>query len=466
MSIEASNAQSVATVQDGPSRLGKFIQTYHSFLSSFVIGAAGLIATSIWQYRQSDIAMHQAEAQQRIAVTQADNNWRIERAEILSKNLQTLSASGENNVEQRYGVLLSLTRGNILDSELAISYALELGRDNPEYMKSVLASTADKSYPRLSSAFEMTCEQRFDVDIDVPLCKHDKQADRSAAIAELIGDETIAAHRANKRGPLILLDDEREVQGSLVHFAWLFTPYLSNLYERRQWSEIKWFEGQAPAARLIAAMVLGPAKRGEFIPATEAAEIAKFHDAHVRNLVSYLFGPTCNGECKGKLVDFMLTFCSEAEGRFDEPLRQLLARPRGEVAPVLARMQSRMLLCQVEDQDEYRLRDQVLVPVLKQEMQKARPDFERIEDILSLLAFAADPNPSGENNSMQLAYGAWKQVLDKARGSSNERVRRAFDTRRAAVQTTRAKPSLALKRAMFCSAAPVEQLDIGTDLDE
>jgi hypothetical protein len=100
-----------------PSRVGKFIQTYHSFLSTFVIGAAGLIATSIWQYRQSEIARQQAESQQRIAITQADNSWRIERAEILSKNLEVLGSSGKDSDEQRYGVLLSLTRGNILDAD-------------------------------------------------------------------------------------------------------------------------------------------------------------------------------------------------------------------------------------------------------------------------------------------------------------------------------------------------------------
>src|SRR3954469_7326419 len=99
------------------SKLGRFIQKYHTFLSSFVIGVAGLIATSIWQYRQSEVARHQAESQQRVAETQAANQWRIEKAEILSKNLQVLSAQ-TGNVEQRYGVLLSLARGNILDPEL------------------------------------------------------------------------------------------------------------------------------------------------------------------------------------------------------------------------------------------------------------------------------------------------------------------------------------------------------------
>jgi hypothetical protein len=76
-----------------PSKLGKFIQTYHSFLSSFVIGVAGLVATSIWQYRQSQIASQQARSEQSIAQTKAENDWRIARAEILSKNLNVLGAA-------------------------------------------------------------------------------------------------------------------------------------------------------------------------------------------------------------------------------------------------------------------------------------------------------------------------------------------------------------------------------------
>src|SRR5499427_3929229 len=105
-------------------RLGKFIQNYHSFLSSFVIGAAGLIATTIWQYRQADVAAHQAATQQEVARVQAENSWKIEKANILAKNLQVLVSEGSANLEQRYGVLLSLTRGKILDPELAVSYAL------------------------------------------------------------------------------------------------------------------------------------------------------------------------------------------------------------------------------------------------------------------------------------------------------------------------------------------------------
>ena len=145
------------------SKVGRFIMKYHTFLSSFVIGAAGLVATSIWQYRQSEIAKESAESQQKVAETQAENQWRIERAEILAKNLSVLSAQGPGSVEQRFGVLLSLARGNILDPELAVSYALELGKENPDYMESVLANTAGKDYHRLSRAYVLSCEERYGI---------------------------------------------------------------------------------------------------------------------------------------------------------------------------------------------------------------------------------------------------------------------------------------------------------------
>src|SRR5213080_4261857 len=91
---EANAEGDESTPDKETSRVGRFIMKYHTFLSSFVIGAAGLVATSIWQYRQSETARRSAESQQKVAETQADNQWRIERAEILAKNLSVLSAQG------------------------------------------------------------------------------------------------------------------------------------------------------------------------------------------------------------------------------------------------------------------------------------------------------------------------------------------------------------------------------------
>src|SRR5215471_20410197 len=183
---------------DRTTRLGRFIQTYHGFLSSFVIGVAGLIATSIWQYRQSQVAAEQARSEQAIARTKADNDWRIARAEILSKNLNVLSTQGPASADQRFGVLLSLTRGAIIDPELAVSYALELGRDNASYMRAVLESTANKNYNQLAQGFKLTCLQRFGVAKAAEICKDDALAERSDAIAQVFQDELEAVTTANQ----------------------------------------------------------------------------------------------------------------------------------------------------------------------------------------------------------------------------------------------------------------------------
>ncbi len=449
--------------EEKPNRLGRFIQTYHTFLSTFVIGAAGLIATSIWQFKQSEIARRQAESQQQIAKTQAENSWRIERAEILAKNLQVLASSGGNNVEQRYGVLLSLTRGNILDSELAVSYALELGRDNADYMKSVLSNTADKSYARLATAFELTCLQRYGVARDVPLCKSDKDAERSTAIAELIADEMDTARAQGKPGPMSLLTDERAVQSSAAKLAWLFNPYLQGLYERRLWSDIAHFEAATPGARLVAALVLGPARPGEFVATSEQAEVDKFHDDHVKWLLGYVFGMACGGECKGKLVDVMLTFDSESQGRFDDGLRTLLKRPRGEVAAVLSRIHMRFLNCQVSPQALSSLRDDVLVPALGEEMKQPKPDQSRLDDLLGLLALVPSPPDDKDNPAPKKA---WQAALIKVRQEMKARFHSAYESKRTAAQNARQHPPPALKKTLFCSAAESqnEDVDLGADL--
>ena len=464
--MSSSQSQSDTGKAEEPSRVGKFIQTYHSFLSTFVIGAAGLIATSIWQYKQSEIARRQAESQQHIATTQAENSWRIERAEILSKNLQVLASSGENTVEQRYGVLLSLTRGSILDPELAVSYALELGKDNADYMKSVLSNTADKSYARLASAFELSCTQRFGIARDVPICKADAHSERSDAIADLFADDTEAARKHSQLGPLVVLQDEREVQSTPARLAWLFTPYLSTLYERRQWKEIQRFEAQSVGARLVSALVLGPARRNELVAASEVAEVDKFHDTRVDWLLTYLVGATCDPECKAKLTDFMITFQAESMGRFDDALRALLGRSRLEIGNALGRMHTRLLACQIDSEDLQALRDHVLVPSLADALAKDKPDMQRIEDLLSLLVLVPEPKAAEEGASDAApGHAAWLAALGKARDALKDQFRRMYNVRRAAAETSRNNPSPAMRKAMFCSAEAISSLatDFGED---
>ncbi len=446
-----------ATPTETHSRFAKFIQNYSGFLSSFVIGAAGLIATSIWQYRQSEIAQHQAAAQQKVAETQAANSWKIERAEILSKNLQVLASQGSTTVDQRYGVLLSLTRGNILDPELAVSYALELGKDNPDYMRSVLSNTADKNYLQLTHAFQLTCLQRFGVAKDVAICKTDKFGDRSQAIADEVSDELDAAQATGKPGPMSLLKDDRQVLISPLTLAWLFEPYLQNLYERRLWNEITRFEHFSTGAQLVAALDLATARTGEFVTADESARLDQFHAERRKWLISYLFGASCDGECKGKLVDVMLSVYGDAQGDYNEAMRKLLGQPRNETGPAVSRLHQRLLWCEVDDDDLVEFRDQVLTPTLGDLLNAPKLDGGAIDDLAGLLAIVPDPKDPK-------ALADWKDALKKLVKAGGDHYQKSFVKRRATAKQERLDPPYAMKKVSFCNAADLT--DAAPKLDE
>ena len=428
-------------------RVGKFIQTYHSFLSSFVIGAAGLVATTIWQYRQADVAARQAATQQEVARVQAENSWKIEKANILAKNLGVIGSEGSANLEQRYGVLLSLTRGKILDPELAVSYALDLGKDSPDYMRSVLTNTDGKDYWRLAQAFEPTCEQRYGVTRPVDICKVDKLADRSAAIAEMIADEIQTTPASAKPAPMVLLADERQAQMRATRLAWLFTPTLSNMYGRRQWNEIARFENSSPGAHLISALVLASARTGEMVSATEAAALEKFHADHRKWLTSYMFENTCDAECKGNLVDFMLTAYEESEGDYDLPMRTLIEQPRSKVGAALSRLHTRLLWCQVDGQDLEPFRDRVLVPATTETFKGDRSSPETQDDLVGLLAVTKRPKEGAPLDSWNAAVALIQKKPSYAK---------TLESRHATATRERQAPPPAMKKSNFCLPSAAE----------
>jgi hypothetical protein len=442
----------------GPTRLGHFIQTYSSFLSSFVIGVAGLVATSIWQYRQSLTAANTAASEQAIAKTKAENDWRIARAEILAKNLNVLASQAPDSADQRFGVLLSLTRGSILDPELAVSYALELGKVNPDYMRSVLASTAQKNYVQLEHAFALTCLQRFGVERAAEVCKDDKLAERSEAIAQLMEDELEAARAAgaHAQGPLGLLREEREVQSRPGKLMWLFEPYLQDLYERRQWNEVAAFEATSTGARLIAALVLATARTGELVSNTEQAQLVRFHAERRKWLVSYMFGRSCDAECRGKLVDVMLSTYGEAQGDYDEALRKLVQLGRAESGPAMARLHARLLWCQVDGDDLKEFRDRVLVPALTAALATKDADRAMLEDLVALVALV--PDPAADAPAATLA--AWK-ALAATLEKGDDKLERVFTTRRVTARRERANPPPMIKKVDFCTAAQTDAQQSG-----
>jgi hypothetical protein len=238
----------------------------------------------------------------------------------------------------------------------------------------------------------------------------------------------------------------------------VFGHYLADLFDRRQWHEIERFEAFSVGARLVSALVLAPGQPNSFVAASEIKQVLAFHDQRAEWLRSYLFGKTCNGECKGKIVDIMLTSYDESDNRFDQALRDLFGHPRGEVAMALARLYSRLLQCQVDPADGDALRDNVLVPELAELVkQGGGGDATMREELMSLVALSADPTFESKDAARR---ERWQATLTAARETFGPEYDRAFTKRRLNVQTTRKDPPPKLKASMFCTAAEVELADV------
>ena len=363
-----------AATPPAPRGFGAFIKWVSGntqFFSSFVIGGAGLIATSLYQCNQSKLAERQALSQQKIATEQALNNWRIERAKILAQNLQTLTARGGDNAEQRYGVLLSLSRGNILDPDLAVTYALELGKDNPDYMASVLGNIEQKDahhYRRLAGAYLPTCSQRYGVAVHgMPICRDDQYADRSRAIAEVIADDAepqLSEPVGQAGGPMILLRDEREVHAALQRLVGLYGEFIEELYERRQWPTLTRFFQESSGAALVGSLSL-LMQSSDLANATDLEAAHQLFAERERWLSSYVLSPSCDPECRGRVFNVILSQLGRGQAAFRRFLLTVLGRPRTESSVFIHRLHGRLSYCQL-DPDEYPgLRDEVIVPIVQ-----------------------------------------------------------------------------------------------------
>ncbi|HEX7836631.1 MAG TPA: hypothetical protein VF469_04160 [Kofleriaceae bacterium] len=432
-----------AAPAEDTSKLGRFIMRYHTFLSSFVIGVAGLIATSIWQFRQSETTRNQAEAQQKVAETAAENSWKITRADILSKNLTVLASSGPETVGQRYGVLLSLTRAEIIDPELAVSYALELGKDSADDMASVLANTRHKDYARLARAYTLSCEEKYGIARPLAVCD-DKLAQRSAAIGKLFAADVQLWEKGGEPGPMALFADEREVQTEVQQYVGLYETALTDMYEHREWDAITRFAAYSPGAHLVSALILAAARTGEFVTADEAKQLDQFHDQQTAWLTGYFAGKTCDAECKGRLLEVMVSHYYEAQGDFDAAVRALLLGPRAPSGVATSRLHARLLWCQLDDTDLEPLRDQALVPAAEQVLgPKVDPAIR--EAVISLLALVPPPAPS------EPGAAAWATLaghIEKA----GPKIAKLLKDRRDTAAHERIAPPVALRHLDLCGA--------------
>jgi hypothetical protein len=278
------------------------------------------------------------------------------------------------------------------------------------------------------------------------ICKDDKLADRSDAIAQLIQDELEASTAVSdvQHGPMSLLREERQVQEWPGKMAWLFEPYLQDLYERRLWKDIESFESASVGAHLVGALVLATARTGEFITNAEVTNLEKFHGDERRWLTQYLLSPGCDGECKGRLVDVMLASYGESQGDYDEPFRKLLERPRNEAGPAVGRLHGRLLWCQMDAGEEALFRDKVLVPALDDVLKSPKPDSMMLGDLAGLLALTPETQD-----------GPFRDVLARLQKLNPTAYQKTYASRRAIADRERRDPPPAMRNVSFCGAGEI-----------
>src|SRR5262249_45714210 len=183
---------------------------------------------------------------------------------------------------------------------------------------------------------------------------------------------------------------------------------LIELYERRQWDDLGRFAAYSPGAHLVSSLVLAAARTGELATEDEAKRLDKFHDEQTQWLSEYLMSKACDAECKGRILEVMISHFEESQGDYDLALRKLLEGPRAQSGTAVSRLHARLLWCQVGDEDLVALRDHVLVPATAELLKAANPDPEAGVALCGLLA--AVPEPDATDPARAAAVAAWNQA--------------------------------------------------------
>src|SRR5439155_10900505 len=112
----------------------------------------------------------------------------------------------------------------------------------------------------------LTCELRFGLRKDAPICKSwDRFDARAEAMTDVVSEEL---DRGNKE-PFKLLSDEKQVKGHLMRLVYLFSPYLTSVWQRERWSDIDAFEKQGRGAQIVTAFALAADPGGEAFATTD-----------------------------------------------------------------------------------------------------------------------------------------------------------------------------------------------------
>jgi hypothetical protein len=102
-----------------------------------------------------------------------------------------------------------------------------------------------------------------------------------------------------------------------------------------------------------------------------------------------------------------------------------------------------------------------VLPALRDELDGAKPDVARVEELLSLLALVPEPaevDPPSESASV------FRATVTRARELMGDKFKRSYTGRRTAADNIRQNPPQHLRKSMFCSAGQL--LAVPSEFDE
>jgi hypothetical protein len=191
----------------------------------------------------------------------------------------------------------------------------------------------------------------------------------------------------------------------------------------------------------VAALTFATARTGELVGEVEAKQLEAFHSDRRHWLTGYLLGRKCDPDCRARLVEFMLSTVQEADGEWDQVLRETLLRPRAEMSRAIDQIHTRLLWCQIDADDLVMLRDRVLVPTTQEVLAHPPKDPAVADDLVSLFALTIPPTDPA-------ALAKYNEARAAFRG--NDRLERLYNARLTRARRQRISPPPAVKRNNFC----------------
>ena len=245
------------------------------------------------------------------------------------------------------------------------------------------------------------------------------------------------------------LSDEREVQDAPARLAWLFEPYLQDLYERRAVEGDPRFEGSRPARAWWARWCSRPRAPASW-SARRGRGDREFHAERRKWLASYLFGQQLRPRLPRQAGRRHVELVRRGAGRLRRAVAPLLHAVARRGGPDVGHLHARLSV--VPDGRQTISSSCATACSCPRFTWRGPPTDPKAEAAMARISPGWSPScPSPAPPTPGQA--AWKSSCTRRSTKRNDKVQRTFNPPRASAARERANPPPMIKKVNFCNAA-------------